>query len=246
MLLWWVLILLRDKWPKCLSEKRNLVHGLWFMWRELGLAFKGQELGTRICNFAAKICRSCTPSSISFLRTRAEAWYTAAMQLLSHWMWIDGSWLNRFKLIHVNAVIVKLLIKPRLWCHKGKIFFNLRPMGNLDKLPGKFTFFSSPAHSYLKLSTTSVFCRIRIQNCLILRLSDLEPKLLILRFCRIRSQNCFRINRSRAQSNFLLINQSRAQSHFLFGNSRSLYGRNNKEKRFRQGVVLFASMVAGV
>jgi len=30
-----------------------------------------------------------------------------------------------------------------LRCHKGVIVFNLRPMGNFDKLPGKFTFFQA-------------------------------------------------------------------------------------------------------
>jgi len=47
----------------------------------------------------------------------------------------------------VHAVIVKTLecnvFKKTflLLHHKGAIAFNLRPTGNFDKLPGKFTFF---------------------------------------------------------------------------------------------------------
>ena len=40
---------------------------------------------------------------------QAAVWYTAVMQLFTHWIWTDASRLNQSKLIYVYAVIVKAL-----------------------------------------------------------------------------------------------------------------------------------------
>jgi len=68
-----------------------------------------QGLSMRICRFVVKICRFhrfCNPSVTRFFAYGAVAWYTAAMQLFTYWMWTDA---NQSKLMHVNAVIVNNL-----------------------------------------------------------------------------------------------------------------------------------------
>jgi len=69
-----------------------------------------QGLGVRI-HFAAKICRFQQLATLRYLVFAywAAAWYTAAMQPFTPWMWTNASWLNQSRLIYVNAVTVKAI-----------------------------------------------------------------------------------------------------------------------------------------
>ena len=76
----------------------------------------------------------------------AVAWYTAAMQLFTLWMCTGASRLNQSKLIHVNAVIVKIfeykaLKKTDSFCDVIKGWWSSTCGPREISIPWKFTFF---------------------------------------------------------------------------------------------------------
>ena len=86
--------------------------------------------------------------SISFLRTKRLAWYTAARQLFTRWMWTDASRLNQSKFTYVNAVIIKavecnVFKKTNFFCDviKGRSSSTCGPRKISTSFPGNLHFF---------------------------------------------------------------------------------------------------------